>query len=277
MLHTQPQVEPAKPRSLTVPSLVLQSFLAALAFLTVLPIRFRMLPAEQVMARSRLWYPLVGLLLGGSLGAAAYGLGLAMSPSLAAFLALTLWIVSTGALHLDGLADTADGLFGGRDAEERLAIMRDPHAGTFGVVACTLMLLGKWIVLRELFAIDAWIAAHALAASVFVARCGILLMTGLSRYARTEGTGKAVVSAAGLGDALLGVTLAILLNRLFGPECGCAPVLCSASWSLLAVLVLTWVCQRRLRGVTGDCLGAAVELAELAYLFAAGIKLGLPG
>ncbi len=263
-------LSPAGPRRLFS---VVQSFLIALAFLTVLPVRLRRLPSNSVVAVSRLWYPVVGLLLGASLGFAAYGLLAVASPGLTAFLVLALWVIATGALHLDGLADLADGLFGGRDPQERLKIMRDPQVGTFGVLACVLVLLGKFVLLQELATRDREAMAHALAASVLVARCGILLMAGLSRYPRPEGTGKAVIAAAGLADAIVGIILAVLLNRLFGPACGCAGVLCAASWALLVVLVLTWLGQRRLGGVTGDCLGAGVEMAEMSYLLAAVIRL----
>ncbi len=248
---------------------IIQSLPVALAFLTVLPVRLSRLPPEPVVAGSRIWYPVVGLLLGAGLGFAAYGLTAVASPAVTAFLVLVLWVIATGALHLDGLADLADGLFGGRDPEGRLKIMRDPQVGAFGVAACVLVLLGKFVLLQELATRDREAMAHALAASVFVARCGILLMAGLGRYPRPEGTGKAVVAAAGLRDAIAAIVLAVLLNRLFGPDCGCAGVICAASWALLFVLVLTWLCQRRLGGVTGDCLGAAVETAELAYLLAA--------
>ena len=127
----------------------MRSFLIAVAFLTIVPIRFRsQLPAAAV-ARSRFWFPVVGLLLGLALGGLANlvaGLG---KPSLEAFLVLLAWVLLTGALHLDGFTDLCDGLFGGSTPEERLRIMKDPHLGTFGLVGGVLLMLGKFVLLVE--------------------------------------------------------------------------------------------------------------------------------
>src|SRR5436309_3166057 len=106
----------------------MHTLLVALAFLTILPIRFRKLPSLEVVARSRFWYPFVGLLLGLLLASALAGLRMThLSDGVIAFLVLVLWVGLTGALHLDGLCDTCDGLFGGHTPEERLRIMKDPH------------------------------------------------------------------------------------------------------------------------------------------------------
>src|SRR6266516_4837113 len=110
----------------------MHSLLVALAFLTVLPVRLRELPSPQFVARSRFWFPVVGLLLGGLLGG-WMALLIRLLPargSLTAFLTLFTWLGLTGALHLDGLCDLCAGLFGGRTPEDRLRIMKDPRRGT---------------------------------------------------------------------------------------------------------------------------------------------------
>src|SRR5262249_47410216 len=109
---------------------LMRSFLVALAFLTIVPVRFREIPAPHDIARSRFWYPVVGLLLGAALAGVCAALTTwCHSALVAAFLVLTAWVVSTGALHLDGFCDLCDGLFGGHTPEDRLRILHDPHLG----------------------------------------------------------------------------------------------------------------------------------------------------
>src|SRR5262245_5673233 len=107
----------------------MQSFLVALAFLTVLPVRFKMLPPPETMARARFWFPAIGVLLGFGLGLFAGALAPPDRPVLAAFFIVAAWVGITGALHLDGFCDLCDGLFGGASSEERLLILKDPHVG----------------------------------------------------------------------------------------------------------------------------------------------------
>jgi len=252
----------------------MRSFLVALAFLTVLPLRFRTLPTAAVVAASRFWYPLVALLLGAFLGAwTALVSGLSSSALLTAFLVLLAWVVATGALHVDGFCDLCDGLLGGHTPEERLRIMRDPHLGTFGLVGGVLLLTGKLIALNELFQRGREQAPWLVAAAVVAARCLALCMAGLSRYARPEGTGKALVTATRaweVGPYALLAAAAVLAVSPCTDLWRAGPVILAPC---LAVLVLTWVCRRRLGGVTGDCLGAAIETAEVTFLLVAAMTV----
>ena len=112
----------------------LQAFLIALQFLTRLPVRLPEAPGEQDIGRSLLYYPLVGLLLGFTLAALAWALG--EGTLLHAAILLAAWVLMSGALHLDGLADSADAWAGGQgDRERSLAIMKDPACGPAGAVA----------------------------------------------------------------------------------------------------------------------------------------------
>src|SRR5205085_937427 len=161
----------------------MRSFLAALAFLTVLPIRFREMPSPTVIARSRFWYPLVGLLLGALLGGWMALLRYwSLSSSVSAFLILLAWVAITGALHLDGFCDLCDGLFGGRSPEDRLRILKDPHLGTFGLAGGVLLLAGKLVALHELVQRARDQAPWLVGAAVLVGRCLAVGMAGLSRY-----------------------------------------------------------------------------------------------
>jgi len=253
----------------------MQSFLVALAFLTVLPIRFRKMPAAGAVAASRLWYPLVGLLLGGSLGAwTALVSSWSGSPFLAAFLILLAWVVATGALHLDGFCDLWDGLLGGHTPEERLRIMKDPHLGTFGVAGGVLLLLGKLVGLHELLQRDRELAPWLVGAAVVAARCLALCMAALSDYPRPEGTGKALVTATRGWEVAPYALLAGAAVLAIAPLTGLGSAAALFLAPCLAVLALTWLCRRRLGGVTGDCLGAAIESAEVTFLLGAALMLG---
>jgi adenosylcobinamide-GDP ribazoletransferase len=247
----------------------MHSFLIALAFLTVLPLRFRKLPPADLVAASRFWYPVVGALLGAVLGGwtglvSAWG----QSSLFAAFLILLAWVAATGALHLDGVCDLCDGLFGGHTPEDRLRILKDPHLGTFGLAGGVLLLMGKLVALNELLQQSRDQAPWRVGVALVVGRCLALCMAGLSRYPRPEGTGKALVTATRRWEVGLYAALAaaVALTVPGGERARDAAVFLVPC---AAVLGLTWLCQRRLGGVTGDCLGAAIEIAEGTYLFAA--------
>jgi adenosylcobinamide-GDP ribazoletransferase len=241
----------------------MQSFLVAVAFLTVVPVRFRKLPPPDVVAGSRFWYPVVGLLLGAALGAWAAALTAAHeTPPVAAFLVLAAWVVSNGALHLDGFCDLCDGLFAGQTPEDRLRILKDPRLGSFGLAGGVLLLVGKFALLNGLLASAPGRAPWVVAAAVTAARCLALCLAAGARYPRPHGTGKALVEATRPWEAGLFAALAAAVAfPALGPL-RALPV-------FLAVLGLKSLCRRRLGGITGDCLGAAVELAELLFLLAA--------
>jgi adenosylcobinamide-GDP ribazoletransferase len=245
------------------------SFWIALAFLTILPIRFRKLPSPQQVARSRLYYPVVGLLLGGLLGGWTALLVSLSLPVLSAFLILVGWVATTGMLHIDGFCDLCDGLFAAGSAEDRLQIMKDPHVGSFALVGGVLLLLGKFAALEGILARSAERGPWIVVAAVAMARCLVLFMAGVGRYPRPEGTGKILVEATTCGEAGLfalvasGITLALLFSY------GAWRVLIVFAAAFLVVVILTSFCARRLGGITGDCLGAAIEASELTFLVTA--------
>jgi adenosylcobinamide-GDP ribazoletransferase len=254
----------------------MRSFLVALAFLTIIPVRFREMPAPDDIVRSRFWYPVVGLLLGAALGGLCAALTAWCHAALiAAFLVLTAWVLLTGALHLDGFCDLCDGLFGGRTPEERLRILHDPHLGTFGLAGGVLLLLGKFVFLHELIVSRPAQAPWVIVAAVVMARCLVLSMAAGARYPRAQGTGKILVEATRWREAIWFALLAGGAALL--------PFLCSDMANALilwlpmlpAVGLLRWLCQHRLGGVTGDCLGAAIELLEALVLLAATLMPGL--
>lgn len=234
--------------------------LIALQFLTRLPIRLPGMPEPEALGRSLLWYPLVGLLLGALLVALAWLLSGVAVP-LAAALLLALWVLASGGLHLDGLADTADAWVGGfGDRERTLAIMKDPCCGPIAVVTLLVVLLLKFAALWALLAAGQWLA---LLLAPLLGRSALLLLFLGTPYVRRGGLGSAMAEhlpAEAGWRVLLAVGLATLL-------CGGSGLL-----ALLVAALLFALCRRallwRLGGTTGDTAGALLELLECGMLVA---------
>ncbi|MDB5352257.1 MAG: cobalamin 5-phosphate synthase/cobalamin synthase [Planctomycetota bacterium] len=240
-----------------------RGFRLALGFLTVLPVgtlRGEVTPAE--LAASRFFYPPVGLLIGAVLAGLSLGLSRIGAPgATAAWGLVAVSVVLTGGLHLDGLADTFDGLFLGGGPQRRLEVMRDPRVGSHGVVAVALVLIGKVMAVQ---AIGDGRRALALLGAAAIARTLLLLSAGMAGYARPEGTGRLVIESAGLGGVLAAVVLALAIGAA---TCGTRGLV-GGLVAIAVVMGLTALSSRRLGGITGDTLGASVELGELAFLLA---------
>lgn len=232
--------------------------LIALQFLTRLPVRLPGMPAPEQVGRSLLWYPLVGLLLGGLL-LAAQAL-LSQQPAvLQAALLLTLWVALSGGLHLDGLADTADAWVGGYgDRERTLAIMKDPRSGPIAVVVLVLLVLLKFAALLVLLQAG---QALALLLAPWLGRSALPLLLRSTAYVRPGGLGAQLAEYLPRRELpwVLGLHLALLV--LAG---------LSGLWALLAATLVFVFWRRallaRLQGTTGDTAGALVELIEVAVL-----------
>jgi len=236
----------------------MQPFLIALQFLTCLPVRLRSMPEPQQVGRSLLYYPLVGLLLGGVLCLLGMALGNAASP-LAAALLLAAWVWLTGALHLDGLADSADAWLGGfGDRERTLAIMKDPCSGPVAVAVLVLVLLLKFVGLWTLLEQDNLLAMLAVPLVGRSAMLGLFLTTP---YVRPGGLGQALAEHLPRSGAGMMLGLVVLAGVLAG----------ITGWIALGVAVVVGVLVRRslvhrLGGTTGDTAGALLELVECAVL-----------
>jgi adenosylcobinamide-GDP ribazoletransferase len=232
----------------------------ALSFLTIVPVpRHRMADARE-LAASMAWFPLVGLLLGALLTGAALGLqGRLPWPATAAIL-VALLTAATRALHLDGLADTLDGLGGGHTREDALRIMKDHAVGAFGAAGLVLVLLLKYGLILGLLEMG---AVKDLLIFPVVSRMAMVLLAYLSPYARLEG---------GLGEAMATLTT----GKVLGLAGGSAVLIVTliAHWqgllTLAAAGALTWALalyfKRRLGGVTGDVFGAVNEVMEITAL-----------
>ena len=234
--------------------------LIALQFLTRLPVRLPGMPEPEQIGRSLLWYPLVGVLLGGLL-LALHGL-LGETPALLqAAILLAVWVGLSGGLHLDGLADTADAWIGGHgDRQRTLEIMKDPRSGPIAVVVLLLVLLLKFAALVVLLGQSAW-AGLLLAPWLGRALLPLLLLT--TPYVRAGGLGAALAAhlpRQPLPWVLASHGLAMLLLGWSG--------LLALGAAALAFWLLRRAFLARLGGTTGDTAGALLELGECAVLLA---------
>lgn len=243
------------------------SFWLALMFLTRLPAP--RLPAVSDLHQQRVMYffPLVGLLLGGLLGGLAWLLPTG-PVALNAALLVTVWVFITGGLHIDGLADAADAWLGGLgDRDRSLAIMKDPRAGSAAVMTVACLLLVKVTALAHLWL---WSSTGTLLVCVLlvpvIGRCVPALLFFTTPYARAEGLASPMVVATNArwqwGWALVClVAVAACLMALVG-------LTSLWLWGVLGVqlLLLRRLMLVRLGGVTGDTVGAAVELTEMFAL-----------
>jgi adenosylcobinamide-GDP ribazoletransferase len=244
-------------------------FFLALQFLTRVPVPAMAAVDDRDLGRSLLWYPLVGLLIG--LALAAWGLTISGAPvGLRAALVLSAWVLITGALHLDGLGDTADAWMGGRgDRERTLAIMKDPCSGPGAVVALVVVLIVKFAALESILASGDWLP---LVLAPLLARALLPLLFLTTPYVRPGGLGAAMAQhlprrmAAGV----------VLSTALAVPAFAGAQGIWSLAVAAAAFILLRAIMQRRLQGTTGDTAGAMVELIETATLVAASLVGSYP-
>ena len=231
---------------------------ATFALLTSFPL------ARQETKISTAWpplFPLVGLSLGAALLAIDQGIGWIL-PTLPASAILVLALaVLTGALHLDGLADSADGLFGGNDRDSRLRIMDDPHNGAFGFVAVSLALLLKVAAIASL---EGWLRSGSLLLFPLASRTSVLWAMELVPVARPGGMGDQALRVGMPLVVLLTTVAAALASIVLFPAGGLLIIAAlAATWSVVTYAV------RRVGGASGDVYGASIETSEVVVLLVA--------
>ena len=233
---------------------------SAIGFLTILPIAPRSAPDH--LAAARMWFPLVGLLLGAILAGADLLLNGPFPPLLTSALLTAALAVLTRALHLDGFMDSCDALLGGFERERRLEILRDPHVGAFAVVGLISLLLIKFTAIAALPQVN---RLAVLMLFPCLSRWGMLLVMELFPYVRSEGFGTMFFREQGKWPLIvgLGITLsaAIALTGISG-------VVLFAIASAISWAVGSWV-ARLLGGLTGDIYGAVNEISEVSVLILA--------
>lgn len=234
---------------------------AALGYFTRVPIpRAIALDASDLAGAAR-YFPLIGALAGAA-GASVYWISLRVfPPSVAVLLSMAVTLLLTGALHEDGLADCCDGFGGGATREDALRIMRDPRLGAFGAIGLVMTLALKW---QTLVALPAATAAWTMVSAHAASRALAVSFLATHDYAREQGKAKPV--AQRMAPRVLTIALALGLPWLVVPDWRAG--MFGLAVCLLLRFALGRYFTRRLGGYTGDCLGFAQQLFELALYLA---------
>lgn len=241
-------------------------FWAMLSFITRLPVPGRWSQGLEFDQYSRgiVTFPLIGLLLGALSGLVFMLFQPWCGAPLAALFTVLALALMTGGFHLDGLADTCDGVFSARSRESMLEIMRDSRLGTHGGLALIFVLLAKVLVISELSLRGTPVLA-ALAAACAVGRGTAVLLMYRHRYAREEGLGNVFIGHVTGTQTCFTLGLAAILAAVLLPGMqGVAALVVT----MVSVFLLGQLLKRTLGGQTGDTLGAAIELGELIFLLA---------
>jgi adenosylcobinamide-GDP ribazoletransferase len=245
----------------------MKRFLAALQFLTIIPLPGGANPGERILGGGLPFFPLVGLLIGAAVCLADWGLGRIFPIGVASVFTVILLIAASGGLHIDGLADTADGFFSARPREGILAIMKDSRTGPMGVAAIVCVVALKIALIASVAGPWRW---WVLLMTPLAGRCALLVHIALLPYVRPEG------GLAGIfhrnrsrGHALWALAALLAAGYLTGR----LPGLIAGGAAFLAALLFTAYSFRRIGGLTGDTLGAACELTELCPALTAAAML----
>lgn len=241
---------------------MIKSFFIALGLLTRIPVpkifHVNENDSKKLFGWSVLFYPLIGLLIGGLLLFISWGLSLINLPPhglIEAGILLTVWILITGALHLDGLADSADAWLGGYGNQQRtLEIMKDPYSGPAAVVVLVMVLLLKF---------SSLVVVHwqVLLLAPVLARTSVMVLLATTPYVRVGGMGESAVKNLPK-SAMWIVFLTVLSLSVY--------VLKELSVGLLILFVIAYLLRRimmkRINGTTGDTAGAMIEVMEVSTL-----------
>jgi adenosylcobinamide-GDP ribazoletransferase len=242
----------------------LQPFLIALQFLTIIPVQLAEPVSPKHLGNSLLYYPLIGLII--SLPLIVFSTFLGSYPTtVAAVIVLSVWVLLSGGLHLDGLADSADAWLGGLgDQDKTLKIMKDPASGPIAVVTLVLLLLIKFVMLTVLIEQQ---ALWPIMWSIVLARTVMPLLFLTTPYIRHNGLGALLKQHQPVTETrylLLSIALLCFLTA--------GPIVLLIFISIF--VFLRYLMEQRLGGFTGDTAGAMVEITEAGLLIFFALLLG---
>ncbi len=239
---------------------VMAQFQVAMMLLTRLPAGNLTAPIPPM--RDAVWaFPVVGLVVG-AIGAVvlAFALWLGIMPAVAAGLALIAHTLATGALHEDGLADVADGFGGGQTRARKLEIMRDSRIGSYGTLALILAVGMRWQTIAYIAAVNPVAAVCSLVAVSGISRAGLPAMMVALPAARPDGLGRSAAGGDWTGAAIAAMIGAVAVVAALGPMAAVAVAVTVA----IVLAAFGTLAMRQIGGQTGDVLGAAQQLSDVA-------------
>jgi adenosylcobinamide-GDP ribazoletransferase len=245
---------------------MIRNFITALQFLTIITVSKKHEVGESELARSMVYFPFVGFLIGLILVWADRAFLWFVPDTISNIFLLILSAVMTRALHIDGLADSIDGIMGGGDPESRLVIMRDSRIGTAGVLSIVFVLMIKYVCLNNLF-VD-YKAAALLTAPAY-SRWSQMLMMFNAGYVREQGMGKAFVGHVRSSGLVAASIITVGLSGFVIYQYDLRTTILAIGIPLAVGLVTflwRWFVVRKIGGVTGDSVGAVSEMNEALTL-----------
>ncbi len=247
-------------------------FILSIQFLTRIPIPLQLDVGEEDFAKSMVFFPVVGVIIGIVMLMGAYCAIWLQYEWMAMIVALLFQVMVTGALHQDGLGDTCDGIFSNKSKERMLEIMRDSRIGTNACIAVFFDLILKAVMLIEIYTDygDEWILV-LLVTPVF-GKVGIVTAASISHYARREGgLGRYFMDGVGFPEWIGSIVFGgVVLYLLLGMK-GILFLFLVLAGSFLTAKFL----ERRIGGLTGDTLGAVNEISEMLFLLSYGLLRGI--
>jgi adenosylcobinamide-GDP ribazoletransferase len=238
------------------------SFLAALQLLTSIPVPLKRELSPAQPGRATAYFPLIGLIIGGILAGLNWLLSLILPPAVVNILLIVALVILTGAIHLDGLADTCDGLAGHRTVEQRWQVMRDSRTGAFGVVGIILILLVKYISLNNVPS-DSMTAV--LLFMPVVSRGAMVYAIFAYPYARPEGLGAAYKTATRWPEVTTATVLTLAIAAALYPLFFVTGFLLIGGIWIIAT-ALSFYLKHKFAGLTGDTYGTINEVSEVMAL-----------
>lgn len=259
----------------------MKGFLVALQFLTRIPIKLKSVEPSE-LAKSMLWFPVIGFMIGLVLVFSKLIMGrgvLNITFYLAAAFMLIILVKLTGGLHLEGLADTCDGFYGGKNKDEILKIMHRGNIGPMGVIGVTLMLLLKYTLLIALFStvFPGSRQYVTLLIMPMISRWVLVVISKMVTYVKyepREGTAEPFVKYIGRKEVLIATLITVFLSILplvlwgsLGVFSGCLAGFALCVWGLITAFICLIPINKKLGGITGDTLGLINEVVEASLLF----------
>lgn len=237
----------------------MSSFLAAVQFLTTIPIPWRRDFSPEELGRSAVYFPVIGVIIGLILAGLSWLFGLFLPSGVTSALLIAFMVIASGGLHLDGFVDTCDGIGGQKPVEDRWRAMSDSRAGSFGIIGVVLLLLIKYAALNSVPASSLLIT---LVMMPMLSRWAMVYAVFTYKYAKPTGLGRAFKERTrwpGFTVAtVITAVMAMLIAQLIG----------------LAIMIVVWIVtvvaaayfKGKFSGLTGDNYGAINEITEVSVL-----------
>jgi len=237
---------------------MIKEFIILLQFMTRIPVPIKVEYDEEKLGKSIKYFPLVGLIIGFFLFAVNFLAGkVTENRQITAVIVITAEILITGLIHIDGLADTADGLFSYAGKEKMLEIMKDSRIGTNGTVALILYFLSKIVFLAA-------VKPEYILLYPIISRLSTSINAGLGEYARKKGMSNGIIEKNGKKEAIISMVITAVLSFAVLRFKGLIVLVLA----ILFILLFMKNVEKKIDGITGDTMGASLEFTGILVLFA---------